>query len=477
MEKRRAIVWFRQDLRVHDNEALTEAINHAHEIIPVYVFDERVFRGSTRWFGFPKTGRYRAKFIIESVRDLRLSLRELGSELIVRVGKPEEILFDLAHKVKSSWIFCNRERTAEEVFVQDTLEKKLWSIGQEMRYSRGKMLYYTSDLPFPITHTPDSFTQFRKEVERYIPVRQPLPLPATFNRLTVAIDSGDIPELADFGHRPFEADPRSAFPFQGGESEGLRRLQYYLWETALVKDFKETRKMLIGSDYSTKFSPWLAQGCLSPKKIYWELKKFEETFGDNESTYWVFYELLWRDFFRFMTKKHEAKAFFKGGIRDEADPRWSNDRVRFRRWAEGRTGIPFVDAHMREINQTGYMSNRGRRAVATFLAKELLVNWQLGAEYFESLLIDYDVASNWGNWQHVAGVGPDPKSGRGAGILSQAQRYDPEGAFVKRWIPELAEVPVDKIHEPDQLTRDEQRLHHVRIGDDYPRAITAEGDA
>lgn len=477
MEKRRAIVWFRQDLRVHDNEALTEALSHAHEIIPVFVFDERVFRGKTRWFGFPKTGKYRAKFIIESVHDLRRSLRELGSELIVRVGKPEEILFDLAHKAKSSWIFCNRERTQEEVFVQDTLEKKLWSIGQEMRYSRGKMLYYTSDLPFPITHTPDAFTQFRKEVERYVPVRKPLPVPGSFNRLTVAIDAGDIPELEDFGHRDFTADPRTAFPFQGGEAEALRRLQYYLWETALVKDFKDTRKGLLGPDYSTKFSAWLAQGCLSPKKVYWELKKFEEAHGGNDSTYWVFYELLWRDFFRFMAKKHEASVFFKGGIEDDADPHWTNDRELFRRWAEGGTGVPFVVANMREINQTGYMSNRGRRAVAGFLVNDLQVNWQMGAEYFESLLIDYDVASNWGNWQQVAGVGPDSKSGRGANIRSQAMRYDPDGAFVKQWIPELADVPADKIHEPEQLTRDEQRLHHVRIGDDYPRAITAEDGA
>ncbi|MDX1666661.1 MAG: deoxyribodipyrimidine photo-lyase, partial [Saprospiraceae bacterium] len=142
MYKNRAIVWFRQDLRLHDNEALTEALKQADEVIPIYVFDERLFNGETS-YGFRKTGKYRAQFIIESVEDLRRSLRELKSDLIVRVGKPEEEIFELARQAKSRWVFCNRERTREEVEVQDALEKNLWTIGQEMRYSRGKMLYYT----------------------------------------------------------------------------------------------------------------------------------------------------------------------------------------------------------------------------------------------------------------------------------------------------------------------------------------------
>jgi deoxyribodipyrimidine photo-lyase len=177
MAAKKSIVWFRQDLRLHDNEALTEALGNSDQIIPVYVFDERIFKGETRWFGFPKTGRYRARFILESVENLRKNLRAKGSELIVRFGKPEEEILKIANDEKTSWVFCNRERTQEEVVVQDALEEGLWSIGQEMRYSRGKMLYYTADLPFPVNQTPDIFTQFRKEVERFIPVRPPLPTP------------------------------------------------------------------------------------------------------------------------------------------------------------------------------------------------------------------------------------------------------------------------------------------------------------
>src|SRR5690606_25035916 len=145
------------DLRLHDNEALTEAIETKSEIIPIFVFDERVFFGTTKE-GFEKTSAYRTKFIIEAVQDLRNSLKKLDADLIVRVGKPEEIIFELAKEFKTSWVYCNRERTDEELKVQDLLEKNLWTIGQEIRYARGKMLYYTADLPFPITQTPDNFT-------------------------------------------------------------------------------------------------------------------------------------------------------------------------------------------------------------------------------------------------------------------------------------------------------------------------------
>lgn len=440
MEKRRAIVWFRQDLRIHDNEALLDALRHAQEVLPVYVFDERVFKGETRWYHFPKTNRFRARFIIESVIDLRKTLRRLGSDLIVRVGKPEEILFDLADRVKSSWIFCNRERMQEELDVQDALEQNLWSIGQEMRYSRGKMLYYTADLPFPITHTPDTFAQFRKEVERYVPVREPLPAPDNLGPLTIAVEAGTIPTVADFGLADPAPDERGVWPFRGGESEGLRRLQHFLWETDHIQDYHDARHGLIGEAFSTKFSPWLAQGCLSPKMVYHELKRYEAARGASDSVHDVVLQLLWRDYYRLMGKKHGSLIFFKGGMQGIPDPSLRDDWSLLQQWIDGRTGVPFIDANMREIRYTGYMSNRGRQNTASFLINELGVNWQMGAEYFESMLIDYDVTSNWGNWQAMGGVGPDAREGRTTNVVSQAQRFDPDGDYVRRWMPELADL-------------------------------------
>jgi deoxyribodipyrimidine photo-lyase len=244
------------------------------------------------------------------VADLRASLRKLGIDLLVRVGEPETIVFDLARQVQSSWVFCNMERMDEDVRVQNELEQKLWSIGQELHFFRGKMLYYTQDLPFPVAHTPDVFTAFRKEVERIVPVRQPLPTPTAFKRWTVALEAGDIPSIEELGHAPFSTDPKAVLLFRGGETAALARLQYYFWDSHLVKNYKETRNELLGGDYSSKFSAWLAQGCLSPKTIYAELRRYEQACGANESTYWLFFELLWRDFFRLMGKKYGQKLFY-----------------------------------------------------------------------------------------------------------------------------------------------------------------------
>lgn len=474
MKRPRVIVWFRQDLRLHDNEALTDALKNGEEVIPIYVFDERVFTGKTR-FGFPKTGKYRANFIIESVNDLRQRLRALGSELYVRVGKPEEEIFSIAREARTSWVFCNRERTEEEIEVQDALERKLWSIGQEVRYSRGKMLYYTADLPFPVTHTPDIFTHFRKEVERFVPIREVLPTPTSedFQPLTINLPTGDIPSLENFGQESFESDPRMVIPFKGGESEGLKRLQYYLWETDLIANYKKTRNGLNGGDYSSKFAPWLSQGCLSPKMVYSEIKKYERERTQNDSTYWLIFELLWRDFFRLMGKKYGNKIFQKLGTRGAINHPAKNDYQLLQVWIEGRTGVPFIDANMKELAHTGFMSNRGRQNVASFLVKDLSVNWQMGADYFESMLLDYDPCSNYGNWNYIAGVGSDPRENRYFNILAQAKKYDPKGVYVKRWLPELSNLPADIIHRPDVISSQQELTYNFHLGEDYPKSMVS----
>jgi len=465
--KRRAIVWFRQDLRLHDNEAISTALRMAEEIIPIYVFDERVFKGQTR-FGFPKTGKFRARFILEATEDLRQNLRKLGSDLIIRSGKPETIIAELAQQYKASWVLCNRERTQEEVTVQDTLEQKLWGLGLELLYTRGKMLYHTQDLPVPVYHTPDIFTQFRKDNELITPVREPIPSPIAMPPLPAGLDSGTLPSLEDFGHNAFETDARAVLPFKGGETEALRRLRYYFWEKDLIASYKETRNGMLGGDFSSKFSPWLSQGCLSPKMVYHELKRYERERVSNESTYWLFFELLWRDFFRLMAKKYGNRIFLKGGTQDKPLRYLKNNADLFQLWADGNTGIPFIDANMRQLNTSGWMSNRGRQNVASFLVRDLKVNWQMGAEYFESQLIDYDPCSNWGNWNYVAGVGSDPREDRYFNILTQARNYDPNGEFVRQWCLELSGVPGDKIQRPDLLTPEERIAFSVS---GYPKPI------
>ena len=463
---KKAIIWFRQDLRIHDNEALSDALHSTHRIIPVFIFDERTFRGTTR-FGFPKTSKFRLQFIIEAVEDLRESLNKFGLPLIVRIGKPEEIITEIAVEHKTSWVFCNRERTTEELYVQDQLEANLWTIGQEVRYSRGKMLYYTADLPFPITHTPDSFTAFRKEVEKITPIRKPISVNFD-NALNGApeMENGEIPSLSDFG---FKHDFTPIL--SGGESAALKRLQHYLWESNFIQKYKETRNESEGLDYSSKFSAYLSQGCLSTKMIMQELIKYEDERTKNDSTYWLFFELLWRDFFRLMGKKYEEKIFLVGGIKGIPRSDLSNNRKLFKIWAEGKTGYPFIDACMRQLNSTGYMSNRGRQNVASFLINNLGVNWQLGAEYFESLLTDYDPCSNWGNWNYLAGVGADLRENRILNVVMQSKKYDPDARLIRKWCPELDALPSNMIHFPSQFSTEELEKYDIILGKDYPKPI------
>ena len=459
------IVWFRNDLRLLDNEALVNACKNADKVLPVYIFDTRLFLGKTHHYGYPKTDVNRLQFIIESVKDLRKNLAERGSNLLIRVGIPEDIISELANTLKASWVFCNREMTHEEIKVQDKLEKNLWKMGRELVFNRGKMLYYTADLPFPIAHTPDIFTNFRKEVEKFVKVREPLSVPNSLKMFSCTLDMGEIPSVEDFG---FEETPKSIF--KGGETEGVAQLNYYIWETKLVKNYKETRNQLLGWDYSTKFSAWLAAGCLSPKYIYHEIKRFEAKHGGNESTYWVNFELLWRDFFRLMGKKFNNKIFNQTGLADKK-LKYDNNILLFNAWQEGLTGVPFIDANMRELKTTGFMSNRGRQNVASFLCKDLNVSWLMGAEYFESKLIDYDPCSNYGNWNYVAGVGNDPREDRYFNVVGQGKRYDENGDYIKHWIPELKSVPKEFIHTPWLMNTAQQSMYNVLLGKDYPQPV------
>lgn len=449
MEQRPVIVWFRQDLRLHDNEALSKAIATGQTVLPVYVFDERVFMGTTQ-FGFRKTGHYRAKFLLESIENLKSNLQHLGAELIIRKGKPEEEIFTLVKETHASSVYCNRERTDEEVKVQDILEKNLWSLGIEIQYFRGKMLFHTGDLPFPVSQTPDVFTHFRKEVEKYVPVRPPLPAPNSVPYDTLLKEVGSIPSLKELAFNETISTDDFDISLKGGEQEAIARLRYYLWDTDLIKQYKETRNGLLGLDYSSKLSPYLAAGCLSPKLVYQEVKAYEKAKGANKSTYWLIFELLWRDFFRFIGKKYGNEIFKISGTANKRNVSETVDWEIFNKWATGQTGVPFIDANMRELNQTGFMSNRGRQNVASFLVKDLKLNWLLGAEYFESLLIDYDPCSNYGNWNYVAGVGSDPRENRYFNIMTQARRYDPQGNYIRYWLPELKELSESSIYAPQR---------------------------
>jgi deoxyribodipyrimidine photo-lyase len=402
MTKKRILIWYRNDLRVHDLPAIKEAV------VPVYCFDDRNFDKTS--FGFPKTGSFRAQFLLESVADLRNSLQKLGSNLIIRQGLPEIIIPAIAEQLKVEQVFYSQEVTYEEKRVEKQLNQTLAAKNIKNKTFWTATLYLPADLPFAINQTPELYTNFRKQIEKKSQISPAIPAPQQLPPLP-EIEIGEIPTLADLGLATPKFDERAVLRFKGGETEAIQRLQNYFWQQDCLREYKETRNGMLGSNYSSKFSPWLALGCISPRYINEQVIKYETARVKNDSTYWLIFELIWRDFFRFIVAKHGNQVFKITGLQGVEIP-WKEDWESFDLWREGKTGYPLVDANMREIAVTGFMSNRGRQNVASFLTKNLGINWQMGAEWFESLLVDYDVCSNWGNWNYTAGVGNDARGFR-----------------------------------------------------------------
>ncbi|MGB5596038.1 MAG: DASH family cryptochrome [Crocosphaera sp.] len=467
MSKKNILIWYRNDLRIHDHEALHEAINQKSLIIPFYCFDLRQFEKTS--FGFPKTGNLRGKFLLESVDNLRNSLQNIGSNLIIRIGYPEKIIPQLVKELSIDAVYFHEEVTSEEIQVEKAMKKALSTLNVELKGFWVSTLYHRDNLPFKVNQIPELFTSFRKKVEKYSTVNPTFSTPSKLQSLP-NIEVGNIPSLEKLGLTEPDYEPRISFPFTGGETEGIKRLNHYFWQENCLANYRETRNGMLGADYSSKFSPWLANGCLSPRYIYEEVQKYEAERVKNNSTYWLIFELLWRDYFRFICAKHGDKIFAKSGLQG-LNISWKEDRERFKLWQEGNTGYPLVDANMRELAQTGFMSNRGRQNVASFLTKNLGINWIMGAEWFESLLIDYDVCSNYGNWNYTAGVGNDARGFRYFNIPKQSKDYDAKGDYLKHWLPELKAIPGDKIHQPWKLSQQEQKLYNVVIGVNYPRPV------
>lgn len=322
------IVWFRNDLRLHDNEALSKAHNECSSILPVFCFDPRDYGKSSS--GFDKTGPYRAKFLLDCVADLRKNLRERGSDLFVRIGLPEVVLPQLAKAVGAEKVFSHMEVTAEEAESEIKVEAKLKEVGVEMSKSWGSTLYHLEDLPFSLPDMPSNYGGFRVAVKN-LKVRDVVEAPEQLKGTPLRgnLKPGDIPSLQDLGlntsssSSPLEsgklsrAPPSATSSLVGGEREALQRLRTFVAEANSKKRTtadaapSSSGESLYGANFSCKISPWLAMGCLSPRHMFFDIRNATSNQrGTNTlstSTMgldWLIFELLWRDFFRFITKKY-----------------------------------------------------------------------------------------------------------------------------------------------------------------------------
>lgn len=429
MKKKINIVWFRNDLRVSDQASLTKAFQEDLPVLGVYCLDPRQFQETE--YGFKKTERFRAKFLLETLTELKSNLEKLHVNLQVHHEKPYLVFQKLAEEFDIRHIFCQKEWTQEEKAVQNEIVNQLGDI--KFIESYDQFLFHPEDVPYSnYQQVPEVYTQFRKACEKKSEVRELLPDLEPKAESSYFGDNTSIPNLTDLGLEDFEADSRSAFPFQGGENQAWKRVNYYFWETKKLQYYKKTRNGLLGKDYSSKLSAWLANGSISARQIYWEVKKFEKEVKKNQDTYWLIFELIWRDYFKYVSLKHGNKIFHLGGILNK-DYDWGSNQKAINQWINGQTPEDFVNANMLEIRETGFMSNRGRQNVNSYWAKEWKQDWRIGAAYFEAMLIDYDVHSNWGNWMYNSGVGNDPRD-RKFNIKSQAERYDSNGKYQRTWL-------------------------------------------
>uniref|UniRef100_A0A2P2IQF5 Cryptochrome DASH n=1 Tax=Rhizophora mucronata TaxID=61149 RepID=A0A2P2IQF5_RHIMU len=350
-----AIVWFRNDLRVLDNEALYRAWVSSEAVLPVYCVDPRLFQ-TTYHFSFPKTGALRAQFLIECLADLKKNLIKKGLNLLIRCGKPEEIIPSLAKSFSAHTVYAHKKTCSEELYVERLVSKGLRQVqlpassenststsqtaarSPRLQLVWGGTMYHMDDLPFSAANLPDVYTQFRKSVEARTAVRGCVRIPVSLAPPLDVEDWGCVPLINQLGLQPQEVG--RGMIFHGGESAALSRVFEYFWENDLLKTYKETRNGMLGPGYSTKFSPWLAAGCLSPRYIYEEVKRYEKERQANDSSYWVLFELIWRDYFRFLSIKYQNSLFHLGGPR-KVERRWSQDQRLFEAWRDGHTGHDF----------------------------------------------------------------------------------------------------------------------------------------
>jgi deoxyribodipyrimidine photo-lyase len=411
------LIWFNHNLRLHDNEALHIAADNKQPLICWYCIDSAWFKYDR--YGLSSMGQHRWHFLRTSLDTFSQQLLSVGQKLYVTYGDPVVKLGEVIESYDVNCVISQYQANSDE--------QQQWSQAQQRYpqisyYRPHSFTLFKPEQFMSLTEFPHSFSQFRQQVEKLdvlSPSACPTELPPPLRLDESMLNNG--PSV--------DNDRPNIFP--GGELAGLSQVETYFSSTA-ASTYKETRNALMGWSSSTKFSPWLANGTLSVRYLLHALKHFETQHESNESTYWIYFELLWRAYFQWYADHFQQRLFDFKGI-SQRKPLTTFYPQRFKQWVNGNTAWPIVNACMNELKHTGYLSNRGRQLVASCLVNELGLDWRCGAAYFGQQLLDYDAASNWSNWQYIAGVGADPRGGRHFDLEKQAKTHDPEGHYCQQW--------------------------------------------
>ncbi|PMH03949.1 DASH family cryptochrome [Vibrio lentus] len=443
--KKIGIYLFTNDLRINDNQLLHCATQSVDKLIFVIV-EPTLVRFSADFAQEQSYGAHRQTFVSQSITNLESNLVKFGQQLVVihsnhlEPDVAEHVLSQIIVSQHVTHFFANAHCGYDERQLIHSLQSR--HPGLITCLPHHSTLFDSHELQFELSKVPSSFTKFRKLIE-HLNINGGETVIA---HLPPAVTPTPVTATPLFSSPNLERAVTNEY--LGGEDAGLAYLQnYFSHDYAL--NYKQTRNAFDGIENSTKFSPWLALGCVSPKTIYRHLKQFETEHGSNDSTYWIYFELLWREYFYWKCLSLGSSLFGDSSDQKLNTPNSSGtSNLNFAKWKSGNTNYPIVDACMRQLNETGYMSNRGRQLAASCLMYELGIDWQHGAAYFESQLIDYDVASNWGNWAYIAGAlnsqvntqtnkqknanQAQPKSHH-FDLARQTDMYDPDHTFINKW--------------------------------------------
>jgi deoxyribodipyrimidine photo-lyase len=414
----RSLYWFQHDLRLADNPGLLAQANNCDELLLLYCWND-----ARPWCNLSGMGQQRRRFLLESLQALQRDLATKEQHLLIVNDHPARVLPAL---VKTHRLASVATARVPGYYERKTLEALADKLPVPLSVYRGNTLFDEDQLPGPLSSMPQHYSPFKRQVEQQTP-NAPLAPPAT------------LPPPPSSARYQAATQPtvnaHPALAIRGGAAEGQRRLQHWVFTQHGIAQYKETRNALDALTGSSTLSPWLANGCLSPREVAAAVFNYEQRFGSNESSHWLWLELLWREFFHWRALRDDISLFRARGDRQQRGKRrlCTFQPRDFARWCQGDTDFPLVNACMRQLLATGWMSNRGRQLTASCLINELGIDWRYGAAFFEQQLIDFDVASNYGNWQYIAGVGADPRGGRHFDLAQQAARYDPEQQFTQAW--------------------------------------------
>lgn len=393
MGKKVVLVWFRNDLRLHDNEVLVEAIHKSDLIIPVYCFDPRYYKVNK--FQQKNTGINRTCFLLETVAQLKAKLQELHSDLMTFVGYPEEILPQLCAKYEVDEVYHHREVAHRETWISELVEAALWENKINLRHFIGHTLYHKEDLPFPIKDIPNKFNIFRKKIERESTVRKPLEAPQEIHS-PQHLEHTEVPGLEELGFSAEDIQTVAGKSFDGGEDAGMAKLQ-----EILNPDYN-------GMQNYTLISPYIATGALSPMYVYAEMQQSNLHLNKKRFDR-LLTALLWRDYFRFMLKKYPNVFFKPSGLLEDLEISEEMESESINNWKNGTTGEELVDEAIFSLRKDGNITYGNRKLLASYFTQQISPNWLVGASFFEEHLLDYAPASNYGYWSHIAGVGTSDK--------------------------------------------------------------------